>query len=126
MDKVQPVEEQEPGFVTLEELCGEDVERDQETRPLERYGGKLIRFRTRVPLQVIISAQKRYMSGKRKDSEGFMVALLKYLLLEPRVTTKAEVDMLRQADGKLMLDIINTAVGNVSDLQEDAEDEAGE
>ncbi len=126
MNEKQPVEEQEPGFVTLEDLCGEDVERDQEVRPLERYGGKLIRFRTRVPLTMIIGAQKRYMSGKRKDSEGFIMALLKYLLLDPKVTTKAEVDMLRQADGKLMLDIINTAVGNVSDLQEDAEDEAGE
>ena len=126
MNEKQPVEEQEPGFVTLEDLCGEDVERDQEVRPLERYGGKLIRFRTRVPLTMIIGAQKRYMSGKRKDSEGFIMALLKYLLLDPKVTSKAEVDMLRQADGKLMLDIINTAVGNESDLQEDAEDEAGE
>jgi len=122
----KPVEDKGTEFVTLEDLCGENIERDQETRPLERYGGKLIRFRTRVPLQTIISAQKRYMSGKHKDSEGFMLALLKYLLINPRVTSQAEVDLLKQADGKLMLEIINTAVGDMSDLQEEAETEAGE
>ena len=113
-------------FATLADLCGEEVERDQAEKALPRYGGKLIRYRTRIPLQRLLHAQAKFMGGKRKDTEGFILSLLQYLLLVPKVATKAEVEMLKQADGKVMLEIINEAVGNVADVQEEAEAEVGE
>lgn len=112
-------------FVTLEQLCSEDAQRDQAEKYLERYGG-WIRYRTRVPLDMLLRAQKRFMSGKKKDNEGFFVFLLRYLLLSPRVDTDEQARALLKADGRVMVEIIGQAVGNVSDMQEEAADEAGE
>ena len=113
-------------YVTLEDLCGEDPDRDIAETPLERYGGKLIKHRTRVPLNLLIKAQQRYMQGRRrKDMQGYFVHLLKYLLIKPRVETHEQAQALLHADGKVMLDIIGQAVGNVEQMMEEA-DEAGE
>jgi len=112
-------------FVTLEQLCSEDAQRDQAEKYLERYGG-WIRYRTRVPLDMLLRAQKRFMGGKKKDNEGFFIYLLRYLLLSPRVDTDEQARSLLKADGRMMVEIIGDAVGNVSDMQEEAADEAGE
>ena len=112
-------------YITLEELCSEDPERDQAEKFLERYG-KSIRYRTRVPLDMFLRAQKRYMSGKKKDSEGFFVFLLRYLLLNPRVENDQQARALLKADGRVMLEIIGEAVGDVSDLEQEVDEEAGE
>ena len=112
-------------FVTLEQLCSEDAQRDQAEKYLERYGG-WIRYRTRVPLDMLLRAQRRFMGGKKKDNEGFFIYLLRYLLLSPRVDTDEQARSLLKADGRMMVEIIGDAVGNVSDMQEEAADEAGE
>jgi len=115
----------EKQFVTLEQLCSEDAQRDQAEKYLERYGG-WIRYRTRVPLDMLLRAQRRFMGGKKKDNEGFFVFLLRYLLLNPRIETDEEARALLKADGRVMVEIIGDAVGDVSDMQEEAADEAGE
>ena len=112
-------------YITLDELCSEDPERDQAEKFLERYG-KSIHYRTRVPLDTFLRAQKRFMSGKKKNTEGFFVFLLRYLLLNPRIENDQQARALLKADGRVMLEIIGEAVGDVSDMQEAADDDAGE
>lgn len=117
---------EERRFVTMAELCKEDVERDQAETFLARYGA-YIRHRTRVPLNMLLKAQGRFRIGqKRPDTEGYFVYLLRYLLLNPRVESDDEARTLLHADGQVMLDIIGQAVN--ADIEEDADavDDAGE
>ena len=112
-------------FATLADLCGEVPERDHEETFLPRYE-MWIKHRVRVPLDMLLRAQKRFMSGRKKNIEGYFVHMLKYLLLNPRITNDGDAQQLLKADGKVMLDIIGGAIGDVSDLAEEAEFEAGE
>jgi hypothetical protein len=117
--------DEEKQFVTLEELCSEDVERDQAETYLERYDA-WIRYRTRVPLDMLLKAQSRYKVGRKGGNvEGYFVHLLRYLLINPRVEDDQQARALLKADGGVMLDIINSAV-NISSLRQEAEEEAGE
>lgn len=119
-------EKKERRFITLAELCKEDAERDQTETYLPRYEA-YIRHRTRVPLNMLLKAQSRYRLGqKRADTEGYFVYLLRYLMLNPRITTDEEARALLHADGQVMMDIIGQAVD--TDVEEDADavDGAGE
>lgn len=111
-------------YVSLEDLCGEVPERDQAETFLPRYDG-YVKHRTRVPLDLLLKFQERFMSGKRKDVSGFFAALLQYLLLSPRVDP-AQAQLLMKADGRVMLEIVNGAVGDIASMAQESEDEAGE
>ncbi|HIP95658.1 MAG TPA: hypothetical protein EYH32_00400 [Anaerolineae bacterium] len=117
--------EERKEYVSLEELCEERVGRDIVETFLPRYG-KYIKHRARVPLDVLLRAQRRFMSGRRKDVEGFFVFLLRYLLVKPRIEDDRQAKALLKADGRVMLEIIGQAIGNVSDMVEEVEPEAGE
>jgi hypothetical protein len=112
-------------YVSLEELCDERPDRDIVETFLPRYG-KYIKHRARVPLDLLLRAQRRFMSGRRKDVEGFFVFLLRHVLIQPRIENDRHARALLKADGRVMLEIIGQAIGNVGDLAEEVESEAGE
>lgn len=114
----------EEQFITLEELCGEDPKRDQAKKFLERYG-KWILYRTRIPLDMLLRLQKKFMSGKNRDVHNYFVALLEYLLLNPHVD-HSQADLLLKADGRVMLEVVGETLGDISALREEVAEEAGE
>lgn len=114
----------EKDFATLEELCSEVPERDHKNMYLPRYN-KWIRHRLRVPFEKLMYAQKRFMTGKKKDLQGYMVHLLKYIILKPAVDDKTTRLMLK-ADGKILLDVIGAVLGDISDLAAEMEEEEEE
>ncbi len=111
-------------FATWEDLCSEVPERDHEDMHLPRYN-KWIRHRLRVPFEKLMYAQKRFMTGKKKDLQGYMVHLLKYIILEPAVTDKT-TRLMFKADGKVLLDVISAVLGDISDLAAEMEEEEEE
>jgi hypothetical protein len=116
--------EEEITFVSVEELCGEEPERDHKNTYLERYS-KWIKHRTRAPWTVIAGAQRKHMLGGKRDLEGFYVELFKYLVLEPKLTEVA-ARALRNADGAVVQQIVNDAIGGSAELVQEASADAGE
>jgi hypothetical protein len=111
-------------YVTLEELCEYLPERDVGETHLERYG-KWIKYRRRVALERIVYWQRRYM-GKKKDYGGMMTACLVEVMIEPKVD-RQQAAVLLKADGRVMLEIVNEVLGDISeDMEEELADEVGE
>jgi hypothetical protein len=65
------------------------------------------------------------MLGGKRDLEGFYVELFKYLVLEPRLTDVA-ARALRNADGAVVQQIVNDAIGGSAVLEQEASADAGE
>ena len=115
----------EKRYVTVEELCGEVPERDHADTYLEQYDA-WIRHRTRAPLDLVLKLQGRYMSGKRKRTREFFAEMLRYLILKPRIESDQQLQALMKGDAKVLIDIVGQAIGDVGDLREEVEEEAGE
>ena len=111
-------------YVTLEELTTEDSVRDRGETYLPRYGG-WIAYRARVPLERIVFWQRRYLGGKKRDMGGMILACLTEVLLEPRVT-REQATLLLKADGRVMLEIVNDILGDITEGEEEVLDEVGE
>ena len=93
-------------YVTMDELCGEDPERDHGETYLPRYG-KWIAYRRRVALERIVHWQRKYLGGKRTD--------------------RHRANLLMKADGRVMLEIINEVLGDITEeMEEEVGDEVGE
>ena len=112
-------------YATLEELCGEDAERDRGETYLPRYG-KWIAYRRRVALERIVYWQRKYLAGKKKDYGGMMTACLVEVMLEPHVD-RSQAHLLMKADGRVMLEIVDEVLGDISEeMEEDVDDEVGD
>ena len=112
-------------YVTMDELCGEDPERDHGETYLPRYK-RWIRYRRRVALERIVHWQRRYLTGKRKDYGGMMTACLVEVMLTPRVD-RNQAHLLMKADGRVMLEIVNEVLGDITEeMEEEVGDEVGE
>ena len=112
-------------YVTMDELCSEDPERDHGETYLPRYG-KWIAYRRRVALERIVYWQRKYLGGKRKDYGGMMTACLVEVMLTPRVD-RHRANLLMKADGRVMLEIVDEVLGDITEeMEEEVGDEVGE
>ncbi len=119
-------------FVSLEELCGEDPERDHKVKELPRYSKdskpRFIKYRARVPLERLLKLQRKYRMGSPKaDQEGYYAEMLLGLLINPRVPDMAAAKALLKGDGGVLIQIVGEATGAIETEQETAvAEEAGE
>jgi hypothetical protein len=105
-DEVPP----EDRFATFEDLC-------EGARYVDKFypqiGGK-VSFRTYIPLDKLLQMQARHgmLGGRgRRDSKGFLVAVLKEVLINPRVDTQDKERLLLKSHASVLLDILGEVLG---------------
>ena len=102
------VEERE--FATWENLC------ESKDRVVDKYLpalGRWVRYRDFLPLDKVTRLQQQFgmTGGRKRDSVGFMVALLKEVMVEPKIRTKADEMAARKADARALLVIVGDVLG---------------
>lgn len=74
-----------------------------------------IRFRTFIALDRLLYLQQKHqmLTGGRgvRDSQGFLAAVLKDVLVNPRIQTAEEERLLLKANATVLLDILGTVLG---------------
>lgn len=109
----EPQEEQK--FASLADLC-------EGARFIDQYFPQIdatIRYSTYVPLDELLKLQARFnmMGGRgRRDSQGFLVAVLEKVLVKPRIQTPEDKRLLLKGNAAVLLDIL----GNVLGTQEES------
>lgn len=73
--------------------------------------GKYVEYRTFVPLDIMASIQARYMTD-RKDYLAYMLAILKYVMVAPTITTPEAERAVSKADSGLVLQIVGDVVNS--------------
>ncbi len=77
--------------------------------------GASIKFRTFIALDRLLFLQQKHqmISGGRgqRDSRGFLVAVLKDVLVNPRIATPQDEQLLLKANATVLLDILGTVLG---------------
>lgn len=98
-------------FATFADLC-------ESGKFVDKYYpqiGKTIRFRNFIPLDRLLQLQARYnmLTGRagQRDSRGFLVAVLKEVLVIPRVETADDERLLLKANSAVLLDILGEVLG---------------
>lgn len=101
----------EDRFATFEDLCesGKFVDKFY-----PQIGAK-VRFRTFIPMDKLLQLQARHnmlTTGRgRRDSRGFLIAVLKEVMVEPRVDTKEKERLLLKSNAVVLLDILGEVLG---------------
>ena len=112
-------------YITIEELVGEDPERDHLEKELEHYGKK-IKYRAKLPLETLLRYQRRFLTGRKKRTGMFIAAILRHVLLVPKINDDRTAALLLKGDGGVLMDIVNDVIGGMSDELLEGEDESGE
>ncbi len=96
----------EDNVVTWEEI----TRIEQKTISLEKYDGKTITYLNKIPLDKAIALETRYMKQGASDTLGFMVAILKEVLVRPALTEDA-LRAVMKADASLVMGIFTDVMG---------------
>lgn len=100
--ETQVITEGDQEFLTW----GETTEIKTKRLYIDKYR-KWIEYLDRVPLDEMVKIQARYLGGGRKDMAGYMIAVLKYVMITPKVTSD---NVLMKADSGLLLTIVGDVV----------------
>lgn len=77
--------------------------------------GAKIKFRTFIALDRLLYLQQKHqmLTGGRgvRDSQGFLVAVLKDVLVQPRIATAEDERLLLKANATVLLDVLGTVLG---------------
>ena len=83
-------------------------------------GRKKVAYRPFISLERQIALSDRYNMGnaKRRNSKGYMVAVLKEVLVVPRIETAAHERLVLKARSDLLLQVLSDSVGSDSEEME--------
>jgi hypothetical protein len=119
-------QEQETKFATFADLC-------ESAKFVDKYYpqiGATVRFRNFIPLDRLLQLQARYnmLMGRQgqRDSRGFLVAVLKEVLVIPRVQTAEDERLLLKANAAVLLDILGAVLGTQEESFQAVVEDLGE
>lgn len=103
----------ETQYATLADLC-EGAQFEDKFFPQLGKAGATIRYRKFMPLEKLLQLQAKHgmFAGRgRRDSRGFMLAVLEEVLVRPRIQTPDERRLLLKGNATVLLDIIGEVLG---------------
>lgn len=113
-------------FASLADLCeiGAPV-----TKVYPQLGNLAIQFKPTLPMDRYLFLQERHnlAGGKgKRDTRGFMVAVLKDVLVQPRITTPDEERAILKANSAVIFDILADVLGRNDESFQAIKEDMGE
>lgn len=104
-------EPEEERFATMEDLC-------EGAKFVDKYYPQLqakIRYRNFIPLDRLLQLQAKHnmLTGGRgqRDSKGFLISVLKEVLIVPRIQTPETERALLKGNAAVLLDVLGEVLG---------------
>lgn len=116
---------EERTWASWENLC------EQKDRTVDKFLPKLkvwVRYRDFIALDRLMGIQRKYgmVGGGKRDVTGYMVALLRAVMVHPKIRTEADARAVKKADGRAMLMIIGDVLGEEDESYIALREELGE
>ena len=121
---------EEKQYASLGDLCEAGRFVDKFYPDLGR-GGAWVRYNTFIAMDVMLAVQAKYqmMSGtaSKRNSRGFIMDMLKRVLVKPAIRTDEDARLLLKANSRVLLDILGEVLGKDDEAFKTAvEDISGE
>jgi len=119
------MENHEAEFATLADLC-------ELGAPVTKFYpqiNKQMRFKPSLPMDRLMYLQDRYnlSAGRgKRDTKGFMIAVLKDVLVTPRITTPDDERALAKANSAVLFDILGDVLGRNDESFQAIKEDMGE
>lgn len=94
-------------FLTWDDLSVQNTKR----KFVPKYN-KWIEYRRFVPLDELARYQAAYLAGDKKDYFNYFLALLRFGLINPAITSDDALRAVRKSDGGLLQEIISDMVSS--------------
>lgn len=91
--------------------------------------GKLIQFKPALPMDRYLFLQERYnlAGGKgKRDTRGFMVAVLKDVLVQPKIVTPDDERAILKANSGVIFDVLADVLGSNDESFQAIKEDMGE
>ncbi len=91
--------------------------------------GKALKFKPTLPMDRYLFLQERYnlAGGKgKRDTRGFMVAVLKDVLVEPRIVTPDDERAILKANSAVIFDVLADVLGRNDESFQAIKEDMGE
>jgi hypothetical protein len=112
---------------TWEALCDAGPVREKIIDFGEPYGRMVVKYRPFLSLEKSTRLADRFHMGdrKRRNSRGYMVAVLKEVLIAPRIQTQREEQLALRARSDVLLELIGETIGSEGEEMEALKSDLG-